>query len=320
MYSLVLLSALAIGLLLLGTTEKMERQIAPLETIKSLQNITNITAQQGTAELDFRWGLLEQSSRDALLRLVREDPRGGASLPEENVLYRAKYYVAEAQDRFYEQVFAKKASITEADINTYVENEFTDAPPQYTYLKPAFINTLKSYFLRATTSTPAPRSTNTGSYASESEISSLTSQYNAKQAEYDRLVDETVKDPTLISANLEKIKALNLEMTQLLNQMIASVSQNETRNNVSDLRDELVYKLQRIQRDYDGLLANTDKLETLRRIRQFEEKDWKRTVLIYLIIFLVLALILLLVMFFRGQKKDMATTTPTMAANTAPLI
>jgi len=312
MYSLLLLSAFAIGLLLLGTTEKIEQQIGPLETIKSLRNSGSKTPEQVNAELNYRWNFLDQSSKDAFLRVAEMVNPGGGEIT-------AKSLLADAQDNFYEKVYVNNPSVGETEINKYVEDEFVGAPSNYLFLKTPYTNALKSYFMRST-STPAPSSTSTTGYASRPEISQLNSQYNTKLSEYNRLVDESVRNPSLINTNLEKIKALNLEMSNLLDQMIVLVSQSSnTKKDVNNLRDELVYKLQRIQRDYDGLLANTDKLETLRRIRQFEEKDWKRTVLIYLIIFLVLTLVLLLVMFFRGQKKDTATTTPMMAASTAPL-
>jgi hypothetical protein len=147
----------------------------------------------------------------------------------------------------------------------------------------------------------------------------LDKQYKEKSLAYDSLIDETLQNPGKIEENLEKIKTLNVEISKTLDEMIAFVTRDKNQKNIDTLRDDLVYKLQRIQRDYNGLLVNTDKLETLRRIRHFEEKGWKRTVLIYLIIFLVLAVVLLLFMFFRRQKSETATTTPMIAANTAPL-
>ena len=107
----------------------------------------------------------------------------------------------------------------------------------------------------------------------------------------------------------EKIAALNMEISKTLEDMIAILAQvkRDESGRVQEYRGQLLSNLQRIQRDYNGLTQSTDRLETLRRIRQ-EEKDpsemWR-----YLYFFFGLVVVLFLMIFVFGSQKE-----PTAAA------
>jgi hypothetical protein len=80
---------------------------------------------------------------------------------------------------------------------------------------------------------------------------------------YDSLVQDALdkSDPTHIDA----IAAAKQEMGETMSHILElSVKSGST----ADQQRVLVDQLNEIQYDYNGLLASTDKLETLRRIRQ----------------------------------------------------
>jgi hypothetical protein len=101
--------------------------------------------------------------------------------------------------------------------------------------------------------------------------------------------------------------------------MVADVK-NET-GSLRIARDELTMKLTRIQRDYSDLNKQTDRIETLRRIRQYEQVVADRSMYLYLGIFLAFCLLLLLVILIKGyfQKKLAMTPMPMAASITPPL-
>jgi hypothetical protein len=76
---------------------------------------------------------------------------------------------------------------------------------------------------------------------------------------------------------------------------------------------ELLNDLRQIQRDYNGLIKETDTLETLRRIRQQEDVSVKRELYWYLIVFVFVAILFLGYLLFYGKR---AATAP--IANTVP--
>jgi hypothetical protein len=78
-------------------------------------------------------------------------------------------------------------------------------------------------------------------------------------------------------------------------------------------RDQLVEQLTRIQSDYNGLKTNTDALQTLRRIRSFQDTSWSSTLTLYIGLFLTLAALLIVVMLVRRQ-----TSASTSSPSTSP--
>jgi hypothetical protein len=155
------------------------------------------------------------------------------------------------------------------------------------------------------------------------QMTDLEAKYTQLDGQYNRLVDEAlaITDPVTLDAKVREITAVNQQLTEVLNQMIAIVAQmKENTGNIRVYRDQLTTKLTKIQRDYNGLIQNTDKLETLRRIRQHEEVLANKSLYMYLGIFLVACLVLLLVLILRRPQtmSDTMVATPT-SSTVAPI-
>lgn len=146
----------------------------------------------------------------------------------------------------------------------------------------------------------------------------LERRYEQQRAQYDRELAELETAPNL-RQKVERLRQLNRELTSTLDQLIQRVAQMRDRTgNINVYRDELITKLTKIQKQYDELSADRDAAETIRRIRAFEDTEWKRTSIIYMISFLILAIIVFLVLLFF-QKKEKATIMPTTATTMTPL-
>ena len=145
-------------------------------------------------------------------------------------------------------------------------------------------------------------------------------QYTQQLQEYDRIVDEAIRSQDL--SQLPKIKELNTGLAKTLNKMIEDLTfLKKDTPDIKNTRDELLERLRKIQKDYNGLLVNTDQLETLRRIRQQESREAERQLYMYLIFFLVIALLIVLfVLFFSGQKKDATAASASMPPTAAALV
>lgn len=136
-------------------------------------------------------------------------------------------------------------------------------------------------------------------------------------AQYEALANEALSNPAKMQGNIEKMKTINTEMAAILDSTIHEMTASGPSGDLTRQRDELIEKLVRIQRDYNGLLTNTDKLETLRRIRGFQETDWKSKLRIYIIALAVLAVVLALFVLFRRQKT-LSTAMAPMSATSTP--
>jgi hypothetical protein len=148
----------------------------------------------------------------------------------------------------------------------------------------------------------------------------MDAQYQSLAQQYQRLAEEALSDPTKLQPNTEKMKALNTRMATLLDGTITEMTSAGVTGDLARQRDALIEKLRRIQRDYNGLLVNTDKMETLRRIRGFQEEDWKGKLKLYIVFFAILAGIMFLVVLFKRQRVDSTNIAPMSPTSTPPLI
>lgn len=122
-------------------------------------------------------------------------------------------------------------------------------------------------------------------------ISDLESKFAQQKTVYDNLVsnalDANDASPGTISAIADARAAMNntlSEMLRLTEQTGRGASQ-----------DELIERIMEIQRDYNGLLVATDKLETLRRIRQQQDLVANGSLRIYGLGFLIACVGLIIV-------------------------
>lgn len=169
----------------------------------------------------------------------------------------------------------------------------------------------------ASTTTPAGTSSSTTTTATTvpaGNYNELNEQYLRQASEYEGLIttalnsNDTTKLPTI------RAKAEQIQTT--LNQMIESLTflKKETPD-ISVQRSVLLEKLRQIQRDYNGMIANTDDLETLRRIRQQEGESGRLLLGQYLLFFLALAALVIVALFVFGRQKN--ASTPSMAPTPA---
>lgn len=146
----------------------------------------------------------------------------------------------------------------------------------------------------------------------------LRAAYTRKINEYDETIKSALerRDTTQV----EKVKQLNAELSKLLEKMIETMTfLKKDTPRLEKERDELVKKLRRIQMDYNGLLVNTDALETLRRIREQEGGMAKRDLYRYLAFFFVVAIgIVLMMLFVKGQSRMKSTETSTSVPKITP--
>ena len=124
-----------------------------------------------------------------------------------------------------------------------------------------------------------------------------------KYAQQSALYESYIRE----GASPEKISALNMEISNTLEEMIGILAQT----GLEDYRNQLIENLHRIQRDYNGLIQNTDKIETLRRIRR-EEYDTTPLKRYLFFFFAILFVILILLLFF--QRKPTAPAIPSNPA------
>jgi hypothetical protein len=151
-------------------------------------------------------------------------------------------------------------------------------------------------------------------------MNELRTKYLAKSAEYDAAIQRAIatNDITMVA----QIRQMNTDVSKLLDQMIQALTfaKNDTPILVKE-RDTLVQKLRRIQLDYNGLLVNTDKLETLRRIREQEGDSFKRDLYRYLLFFFIVCVGILLMILFvkKGSQRDSTASSAATPSTMPPL-
>jgi len=143
----------------------------------------------------------------------------------------------------------------------------------------------------------------------EKELKALYEQYNA-------LVNTAIANPNQINNYVDQIKILNQQIAGKLDELIQTSTPITSTPQIDAAREELVRKLARIQHDYNGLIQNTDKLETLRRIQTFKKEDTESELKLYLFAFIVVSLLVLVVMLFKksSQTSEMTATMPSSPA------
>jgi hypothetical protein len=128
-----------------------------------------------------------------------------------------------------------------------------------------------------------------------------------------------VTTPAQLQTLLPQIQSLNQQIAAVLDRMLTEMQYARQGPNSDAYRAQLVEQLTRIQSDYNGLKTNTDTMQTLNRIRAFQDTTWQGTLFTYLGILLIAAVVLVLVMLFRRQKSESATMPSASPAAIPPL-
>jgi hypothetical protein len=142
-------------------------------------------------------------------------------------------------------------------------------------------------------------------------MNALRTAHQNQLNEYETLIKTAITNRD--SSKLQDIRTMNNALTARLNTMIQQLVTMKNNYSAEDELEALLADLRQIQRDYNGLIKETDTLETLRRIRQQEDVSIKRELYWYLIIFVFVAILFLGYLLFYGKR---AATAP--IANTVP--
>lgn len=146
-------------------------------------------------------------------------------------------------------------------------------------------------------------------------MDALRDKYDRQVKEYEALVQSGD------ASSVPKLRELNAAIAKTLNDMIEQLTflKKETPT-LKKERDELIRRLQQIQHDYNGLLVNTDQLETLRRIRQQEGGEANRQLYMYIGFFLLVVLGVLMYLMFAPHRKESTAPMASMPPTTAALV
>lgn len=150
-------------------------------------------------------------------------------------------------------------------------------------------------------------------------MDALRVQYERQVKEYDSLVAQALQSND--ATQIPKLRDLNAGIAKTLNEMIQQLTfLKKDTPNIKTERNELIERLRQIQKDYNGLLVNTDKLETLRRIRQQESSEANRLLYMYLFFFLTVCVAVLAYLLFMTQRKDTTAASASMPPTTAAFV
>jgi uncharacterized membrane protein (DUF106 family) len=144
--------------------------------------------------------------------------------------------------------------------------------------------------------------------------------YVEQLQEYDRVIEDAIRTQDL--GSIPRIRELNTALGRTLNKMIENTTfLKKNTPDIEQQRDELIDRLGKIQKDYNGLKANSDQLETLRRIRKEQNREGDAELYMYLLFFLLVALcIVIFVLFFSGQTKAATAASANIPPTAATLV
>lgn len=311
MYPIVVLSLIALALLAFGRTRE---GLAPTNLIKA--------PPYNDAEKDRIWAMVPEAAKTAFRTdLAADGVPAGPALEAE-----MKQTVYDGVASFYTNVYATATTpITQATIDN-------SPGPSNAHSRLARAAT-KAYFVDQTAvSTPgtggatgATGTSTTGTPANPQGASSTTgtpapapglyiqlkTQFDTKKAAYDALIASASRSTSPTDEDINQLRTMNRELFALLEQAIQALSTFQT-DDIASLNRELSATLNDIERQYGILSANADKVETLRRIREFEEVKKGGNVSIYMIALLVMALAVLVIMVFF-QRTNAPATPATMS-------
>jgi len=147
----------------------------------------------------------------------------------------------------------------------------------------------------------------------------LRAKYEKQLKDYDTLVKTALQTEDI--SQVPKLRMMNIEISRTLNEMIEKLTfmKKETPN-IKTQREELLGRLREIQKDYNGLRADTDTLETLRRIRQQESAEADKQLYTMFGFFLLVCLIIVLYLAFVPHRKDTTAASARMPPTTAAFV
>jgi hypothetical protein len=116
----------------------------------------------------------------------------------------------------------------------------------------------------------------------------IEQEFQTRKRIYENLVADAIARND--SSKIDAIAAAKQAMGESLSKMLELSSRSGTESQ----QQELIRRIMEIQRDYNGLLVSTDKLETLRRIEQQMDATQGTGLKLFGVLFAVAALSLIL--------------------------
>jgi uncharacterized protein with PQ loop repeat len=270
-------------------------------------------------EKDRIWNMIPQADKTA----YRTSLAGAATSNTTSVDGIMKNSASEVVEIFYNEFYRNATTpITLANVTTFAGNLPQATIPAYRSWATAVLN---AYFVnQALVNTPPPSGTGpspnpqTGNWATSGSYNQTRAQFDAKKAEYDALVTSLSTSTNPTAEDITRLRNLNREAFALLEQAIQALSTSQVAN-MTAVNQELSEMLARIDRQYNILVENSDRLEALRRIREFEEVKSNGSVNLFMILLLVFSLALLVIMMFSQRMNATSPTAPASPMMTANL-
>lgn len=126
---------------------------------------------------------------------------------------------------------------------------------------------------------------------------------------------ELVKNPNVTPESIEKVKAANVELSRVVSNILQKLTfVRQDTSDISSLRDSLRARLAMIQYEYNQLTEDSDKRETLRRIREHAEEKEDKQLPWYMLFFGIACAILIVVILvksFWSQSSDLGMSAVT---------
>jgi hypothetical protein len=116
----------------------------------------------------------------------------------------------------------------------------------------------------------------------------IEQEFQTRKRIYENLVADAIARND--SSKIDAIAAAKKAMGDSLSKML----ELSARSGTDSQQQELIRRIMEIQRDYNGLLVSTDKLETLRRIHQQMDATQGTGLKLFGVLFVVAALSLIL--------------------------
>jgi hypothetical protein len=116
----------------------------------------------------------------------------------------------------------------------------------------------------------------------------IEQEFQTRKRIYENLVADAIARND--SSKIDAIAAAKQAMGESLSKML----ELSARSGTDSQQQELIRRIMEIQRDYNGLLVSTDKLETLRRIHQQMDATQGTGLKLFGVLFVVAALSLIL--------------------------
>lgn len=332
MYPIVVLSLIAVALLALGgrKREKLEPNTyirAPPHTTEDMLVFYDALPQTMKDAVEQERVQINQANASASSAVGGNSVEFSASEWRERVAFGAAQGVTAAYNFLYSPA---TSPLTESQLNTFMDNSPGFNLPGADAVNAAVRAITKAYFIDQIPGTASPPTGATGTStpntpanpegASSSGGSQapapglyiqLKTEFDTKKAAYDALVASASQSTNPSEDDIGRLRTMNRELATLLEQTIQALSTIQSEE-LGTLNSELASTMNTLEQQYAILSENSDRVETLRRIREFEETKKGASVGIYMIALLVLAMAVLVIMVFF-QRTNAPATAATMS-------